>query len=212
MRTRLADYQEKTTHFYNLEATPGEGITHRFAKEDRARFPGIIQGGVPEAPYYTNSTHLPVDHTEDPLAALDHQDSLQTKYTGGTVLHLFMGERVTDWAACRDFVKRVAENYHLPYFTITPTFSICPAHGYLSGEVPVCPTCQAPTEVWSRIVGYYRPVDQWNTAKKSEYAERVAYKIPAAAACECETTTPAASAASVASAASEEPSVTVPQN
>jgi ribonucleoside-triphosphate reductase (formate) len=201
MRTRLADYQEKTSHFYNLEATPGEGITHRFAKEDRARFPGIIQGGVPEAPYYTNSTHLPVDHTEDPLAALDHQDSLQTKYTGGTVLHLFMGERVTDWQACRDFVKRVAENYHLPYFTITPTFSICPAHGYLSGEVPVCPTCQAPTEVWSRIVGYYRPVDQWNTAKKSEYAERVAYKIPAAVACECESVAPVAS--------SEESSVAV---
>lgn len=178
MRTRLADYQEKTGHFYNLEATPGEGITHRFAKEDRARFPGIIQGGPKEAPFYTNSTHLPVDHTDDPLAALDHQDSLQTKYTGGTVLHLFMGERVTDWQTCRDFVRKVAENYHLPYFTITPTFSICPTHGYQNGEVPKCDKCGAANEIWSRIVGYYRPTGEWNPAKKSEYAERCEYTIP----------------------------------
>jgi len=176
MRKKLADYQEETGHFYNLEATPAEGTTYRFAKEDRARYPGIVQAGTNEAPYYTNSTHLPVGYTDDPLAALDHQDDLQTKYTGGTVLHLFLGERVTDWKACRSFVRKVAQNYRLPYFTLTPTFSICPSHGYLSGEVPSCPTCQADCEVWSRIVGYFRPVVQWNKGKKSEYAERVEYR------------------------------------
>jgi ribonucleoside-triphosphate reductase len=181
MRGKLADYQEKTGHFYNLEATPGEGATYRFAKEDKVRFPGIIQAGVSEAPYYTNSTHLPVDYTDDPLAALDHQDGLQTKYTGGTVLHLFLGERVSDWQTCRDFVRRVAENYHLPYFTITPTFSICPTHGYQAGEVPVCALCGTNNEVWSRIVGYFRPVDQWNKGKKSEYAERRVYTVPVVA-------------------------------
>lgn len=178
MRNRLADYQEKTGHFYNLEATPGEGTTYRFAKEDKVRFPGIIQAGTSEAPYYTNSTHLSVDHTEDPLAALDHQDALQTKYTGGTVLHLFMGERVTDWETCRNFVRRVAEGYHLPYFTITPTFSICPTHGYQNGEVSNCGVCGMQNEVWSRVMGYFRPVDQWNKGKKSEYAERREYIMP----------------------------------
>lgn len=179
MRNRLADYQEQTKNLYNLEATPAEGTTYRFAKEDRARFPGIVQSGTPEAPYYTNSTHLPVDHTEDPIFALSHQDDLQTKYTGGTVLHLFLGERVTDWQTCRSFVRKVAENFRLPYFTITPTFSVCPAHGYLSGETPSCPTCKSACEVWSRIVGYFRPVDQWNNGKKSEYAERTEYAVPA---------------------------------
>jgi ribonucleoside-triphosphate reductase len=179
MRDKLADYQEQTGHFYNLEATPAEGTTYRFAKEDQQRYPGIIQSGTKTGPYYTNSTHLPVGYSDDPLAALDHQDGLQTRYTGGTVLHLFLGERVNDWRACRDFVRKVAQNYHLPYFTITPTFSICPTHGYLSGEVPTCPACQGTTEVWSRIVGYYRPVDQWNKGKKSEYAERTEYAVPA---------------------------------
>lgn len=177
MRDKLASYQETTGHFYNLEATPAEGTTYRFAKEDRARFPGIIQSGTPEAPYYTNSTHLPVNYTDDPLFALDHQDGLQTKYTGGTVLHLFLGERVHDWKTCRAFVKRVAENYHLPYFTITPTFSICPTHGYIRGEQTTCPECSASCEIWSRIVGYFRPVDQWNKGKKSEYADRTEYSI-----------------------------------
>jgi len=175
MRVRLADYQEETGNLYNLEATPAEGTTYRFAKEDQKRFPGIVQAGVLAAPYYTNSTHLPVDYTDDPLAALDHQDEIQTKYTGGTVIHLFLGERVRDWQTCRTFVRKVAENYRLPYFTITPTFSICPNHGYLRGETPTCPSCKAKTEVWSRIVGYFRPVDQWNTGKKTEYAERVEY-------------------------------------
>lgn len=177
MRNRLADYQEATGHFYNLEATPAEGTTYRFAKEDKSHFPDIVQAGTAERPYYTNSSHLPVNHTADPLAALDHQDGLQTRYTGGTVLHLFLGERVTDWKACRDFVRKVAQNYRLPYFTITPTFSVCPAHGYLNGEVPKCPTCEATCEVWSRIVGYFRPVDQWNTGKKGEYADRKAYTV-----------------------------------
>ncbi len=177
MCNRLADYQEETGHFYNLEATPAEGTTYRFAKEDRLRFPGIIQSGTPEAPYYTNSTHLPVGYTEDPLEALDHQDELQIKYTGGTVLHLFLGERVQDWKTCRDFVRKVAYGYRLPYFTITPTFSICPTHGYLRGEVHVCPTCQGTCEIWSRIMGYFRPVDQWNKGKQSEYNERTEYRI-----------------------------------
>ena len=177
MRNKLVSYQEETGHLYNLEATPGEGLTYRFAKEDTARFPGIIQAGVQEAPYYTNSTHLPVRYTDDPIAALTHQDDLQTQYTGGTVLHLFLGEKVSDWRTCRAFVRRVAEKFRLPYFTITPTFSVCRAHGYISGEVLECTICAQPTEVWSRIVGYFRPVDQWNRGKKSEWKERVEYVV-----------------------------------
>ena len=178
MRDRLLSYQDETGNLYNLEATPAEGVTYRFAKEDKARYPNIIQAGTPDAPYYTNSTHLPVGYTNDPLSALDHQDALQTKYTGGTVLHLFLGERVRDWKTCAHFVKKVASSYHLPYFTLTPTFSICPKHGYIPGEQTTCPTCDSVCEVWSRIVGYFRPVDQWNTGKKSEYADRTEYTIP----------------------------------
>lgn len=182
MRDKLVQYQEETGHLYNLEATPAEGTTYRFAKEDKKRFPNIIQAGTNEAPYYTNSSHLPVGHTENPLEALRHQDDLQTRYTGGTVLHLFLGERVTDWKACREFVKKVVSNHRLPYITITPTFSVCPTHGYISGEVTTCPTCAAACEVWSRVVGYFRPVDQWNKGKKSEYAERKEY-LPAGEEC-----------------------------
>lgn len=177
MRKKLADYQEETGNLYNLEATPAEGTTFRFAKEDARRFPGIIQAGTPEGPYYTNSTHLPVDYTDDPIYALGHQDELQTKYTGGTVLHIFLGERVKDWVACKNFVRKVAQKFHLPYFTITPTFSICPTHGYLRGEYEHCPECKCVCEVWSRIVGYFRPVDQWNKGKQSEYAERKEYVV-----------------------------------
>ncbi len=177
MNARLLAYQEETGNLYNLEATPAEGVTYRFAKEDQTRYPGIIQAGSQSEPYYTNSTHLPVSHTDDPLSALDHQDSLQTKYTGGTVLHLFLGERVQDWKTCASFVKKVAYGYHLPYFTLTPTFSICPKHGYLNGEIKNCPTCQTECEVWSRIVGYFRPVDQWNKGKKGEYKERTEYAL-----------------------------------
>ncbi len=179
MRKKLSDFQEETGNLYNLEATPAEGTTYRFAKEDKKRFPEIIQQGTPSAPYYTNSTHLPVGYTQDPLAALDHQDQLQTKYTGGTVLHLFLGEKVRDWKTCRDFVKKVAGRYHLPYFTITPTFSVCPVHGYLAGEHHQCSVCNTDCEVWSRIVGYFRPVKEWNKGKKSEYAERVEYVVSA---------------------------------
>ncbi len=180
MRDRLVKYQEETGHLYNLEATPAEGTTYRFAKEDIKRWPDIIQAGTKEAPYYTNSSHLPVDHTEDPLSALDHQDELQTKYTGGTVLHLFLGERVRDWKTCARFVQKVAQSYRLPYFTLTPTFSVCPTHGYLEGEKPECPSCAERCEVWSRIVGYFRPVDQWNVGKKSEYVHRKEYLAPSA--------------------------------
>lgn len=176
MRNKLADYQEQTGNLYNLEATPAEGTTYRFAKEDKKRFPDIIQQGSENAPYYTNSTHLPVGYTNDPLAALDHQDELQTKYTGA-VLHLFLGERVKDWETTRDFVRKVAEGYRLPYFTLTPTFSICPTHGYLVGEHKACPTCEATCEVWSRIVGYFRPVSEWNTGEKAEYVDRLEYNI-----------------------------------
>jgi ribonucleoside-triphosphate reductase len=178
MRKKLADYQEETGNIYNLEATPAEGATYRFAKEDQKQFPGIIQQGPKEAPYYTNSTHLPVDYTEDPLAVLSHQDELQTKYTGGTVTHLFFGESIPDWRACRDFAKKVAENYKLPYFTITPTFSICPNDGYLNGKVETCPKCGSECEVWSRVVGYYRPVKHWNKGKQSEFSDRKEYFVP----------------------------------
>ncbi|MDP3899608.1 MAG: ribonucleoside triphosphate reductase [bacterium] len=184
MRRKLADFQEETGNFYNMEATPAEGATYRLAKEDKKRYPGIKQagnGGLPAGqtgdPYYTNSTHLPVGYTDNALEALDHQDELQTKYTGGTVLHLFLGERINSWQATRDFVRKVAENYHLPYFTVTPTFSICPSHGYLNGEIAACPTCDTKTEVWSRVMGYFRPVDQWNKGKQSEYRERKEYVV-----------------------------------
>ncbi len=177
MRDRLIAYQEETGHLYNLEATPAEGTTYRFAREDQKHHPGIIQAGTPDAPYYTNSTHLPVETTPDPFVALTHQDSLQTKYTGGTVLHLFLGERLSDAEACKRFVQKVTQTYHLPYVTVTPTFSICPSHGYLAGEHMQCERCDAPCEVWSRVVGYYRPVDQWNKGKQQEYRERVEYDV-----------------------------------
>ncbi len=177
MRSKLADYQEETGNFYNLEATPAEGTTYRFAREDQKRYPDMKQAGTHDAPYYTNSTHLPVDYTDDPLMALDHQDDLQTKYTGGTVLHLFLGERISDWKVCRDLVKKVTARYKLPYFTITPTFSICPNHGYLRGEVKICPECQKECEIWSRVMGYFRPVSQWNKGKQSEFMSRKEYNI-----------------------------------
>ena len=180
MRKKLADYQEETGNLYNLEATPAEGTTYRFAKEDQKRFPDILQAGTKEAPYYTNSTHLPVGHTDNLLDALDHQDELQTRYTGGTVLHLFLGERLPDWRTARALVQKVSSTYRLPYFTLTPTFSICQTHGYISGEMPVCATCGQACEVWSRIVGYFRPVKEWNIGKKSEYAEREEYMASSA--------------------------------
>jgi anaerobic ribonucleoside-triphosphate reductase len=177
IRNKLADFQEETGNMYNLEATPAEGTTYRFAKEDKKRYPGILQAGTDEVSYYTNSSQLPVGHTENPIEALDHQDELQTKYTGGTVLHLFLGERIKDWKTAANFIKKVAENYHLPYFTLTPTFSICPSHGYLNGEVEKCPDCDSKCEVWSRVMGYHRPVSQWNIGKRQEFADRKEYKL-----------------------------------
>src|SRR5690554_826831 len=141
VRERMKQYQEETGHLYNLEATPAEGTTYRFAKEDQKRFADILQAGTPDAPYYTNSSQLPVGYTDDPFEALDLQDELQTRYTGGTVLHLYMRERISDATTCARFVRRVLENYRLPYITVTPTFSICPVHGYLNGEHEFCPKC-----------------------------------------------------------------------
>ena len=141
VRARMLAFQDQTGNMYNLEATPAEGTTYRFAREDRKRFPGILQAGTPERPYYTNSSQLPVGHTDDPFTALELQEPLQRKYTGGTVLHLYMGERIASPEACARLVRRALENYRLPYITITPTFSICPLHGYLSGEHEFCPKC-----------------------------------------------------------------------
>lgn len=172
----LTAAQEATGHLYNLEATPAEGTTYRFAKEDRARFPDIIQAGSITEPYYTNSSQLPVMHTPDPFVALAHQEELQSQYTGGTVLHLYMGAALTDGRTCAKLVRRALENFRLPYITVTPTFSICPDHGYISGEHPYCPQCQADTEMWTRVMGYFRPVQSFNIGKKGEFHERVYFR------------------------------------
>ncbi len=181
VRERMVEFQEQTGHMYNLEATPAEGTTYRFAKEDRARFPGILQAGTDANPYYTNSSQLPVGWTDDPFEALERQDELQTKYTGGTVLHLYMSERISTARACRTLVRRSLERFSLPYLTVTPTFSICPEHGYLSGEHTSCPTCGGDCEVWTRVMGYHRPVSSFNIGKKGEHAERRHFEERAAA-------------------------------
>ncbi len=178
MRNRLSDYQEQYGDLYNLEATPAESTTYRLAKHDRKQWPQIKTAGkAGDTPYYTNSSHLPVDYTADIFDALDIQDELQTLYTSGTVFHAFLGEKLPDWKAAADLVRTIAENYRLPYFTMSPTYSICKQHGYLSGEQDVCPHCGAPTEVYSRITGYYRPVQNWNDGKLQEYANRTEYDI-----------------------------------
>ena len=143
VRKRITGFQERTGHLYNLEASPAEGATYRFAKEDLKRWPDILHAGTPGKPYYTNSSQLPVGFTDDPFEALARQEDLQTKYTGGTVLHLYMGERISDAAACRELVRRALTRFRLPYITVTPTFSVCPVHGYLAGEHPYCPLCDA---------------------------------------------------------------------
>lgn len=175
MRERLVQYQEKTGNLYNLEATPAEGTTYRFAKEDRKRFSNIIQAGTDKNPYYTNSSQLPVSHTQDAFQALEEQADLQSMYTGGTVLHLYMNEKISSGEVCAKLVKRALTNFHLPYITITPTFSICPNHGYLAGEHFVCETCGEACEVWTRVMGYFRPVASFNIGKKGEYAERTPF-------------------------------------
>ena len=178
MRKRLSDYQEQYGDLYNLEATPAESTTYRLAKHDKKRWPSIKTAGKEgDTPYYTNSSHLPVEFTSDIFDALDIQDELQTLYTSGTVFHAFLGEKLPDWKAAAELVRTVAENYKLPYYTLSPTYSICREHGYIAGEVPVCPHCQAPTEVYSRITGYYRPVQNWNDGKLQEYANRKEYDI-----------------------------------
>ncbi len=180
MRERLSDYQEQYGDLYNLEATPAESTTYRLAKHDKKRFPDIITAGKPgDTPYYTNSSHLPVDFTSDVFDALDIQDELQTLYTSGTVFHAFLGEKLPDWQAAAKLVRTIAENYKLPYYTMSPTYSICKTHGYISGEEYTCPHCGERTEVYSRITGYYRPVQNWNAGKSQEYKNRLNYDVAA---------------------------------
>jgi len=182
MRAKLIKFQEETGNNYNLEATPAEGTSYRLAKKDKEKFPNIICANEEEytnnaEPFYTNSTQLPVNFTEDVFEVLDLQDDLQTKYTGGTVIHLFVGEQISDSATIKNAVRKICENYHLPYFTFTPTFSVCPSHGYIKGEHKSCPTCQSKCEIYSRVVGYLRPVNQWNHGKREEFKERKMLKV-----------------------------------
>ena len=177
MRERLADYQEKYGALFNLEATPAESTTYRFAKHDKEKYPDIITANMNGKPYYTNSSHLPVGYTDDVFSALDIQDDLQTLYTSGTVFHAFLGEKLPDWKAAANLVRKIAENYRLPYYTMSPTYSVCKEHGYLTGEQFICPHCGKKTEVYSRITGYYRPVQNWNDGKAQEYKDRKVYNI-----------------------------------
>lgn len=178
MRERLAQFQEVTGHAYNLEATPAEGTSYRLARIDREKFPQIVTAAEGDAePFYTNSTQLPVGYTTDIFHALDLQDDLQAKYTGGTVQHVYLGESAPDPEAVKAFIRKVCENGRLPYLTITPTFSICVFHGYFQGEQPKCPECGGKTEVYSRVVGYLRPIDQWNDGKQAEFHKRAMYRI-----------------------------------
>ncbi len=179
MRGRLSDYQEQYDgELFNLEATPAESTVYRFAKYDAKNFPGIITAGKEgETPYYTNSSHLPVSYTEDIFSALDIQDELQTLYTSGTVFHTFLGEKLPDWQSAATLVRKIAENYKLPYYTISPTYSVCRTHGYLAGEQHTCPHCGSKTEVYSRITGYYRPVQNWNDGKVQEFKDRKVYSM-----------------------------------
>ena len=179
MRDKLVEYQKETNNLYNLEATPGEGTSYRQARTDKEKYPDIIAAGTKKVPYYTNSSQLPVNYTDDAFEALKIQDELQCQYTGGTVLHLFLGERLSDIQTVKSLIKKVFENFKLPYITLTPTFSICPNHGYLEGEHFLCPKCtiKQPCEVYSRIVGYLRPVSQWNLGKQQEFKERKEFKV-----------------------------------
>ena len=190
VRDKMIEFQEATGHLYNLEATPAEGTTYRFAKEDRKRYPGILQAGTESNPYYTNSSQVPVGYTDDPFEAQEMQEELQTKYTGGTVLHLYMNERISSAAACKELVRRSLTAFRTPYITITPTFSICPVHGYLVGEHLTCDKCAelhpeaepVECEVWTRVMGYFRPVRSFNIGKKGEYMERQMFTEGAAGA------------------------------
>ena len=183
MREKLSDYQEKYGDLYNLEATPAESTTYRFAKHDKEQFPDIITANENGTPYYTNSSHLPVGYTDDIFSALDVQDNLQTLYTSGTVFHAFLGEKLPDWKSAATLVRKIAENYRLPYYTMSPTYSVCKNHGYITGEVFECPECGEKTEVYSRITGYYRPIQNWNDGKAQEYQDRVEYDIASSCLC-----------------------------
>ncbi len=196
MRNKLSDYQELYGDLYNLEATPAESTSFRLAKHDKKRYPDIITASdTDNTPYYTNSSHLPVGYTEDIFTALDIQDDLQTLYTSGTVFHAFLGQKLPDWKAAANLVRKIAENYKLPYYTMSPTYSVCADHGYIAGEVYTCPHCGKTTEVYSRITGYYRPVQNWNDGKRAEFANRKVYDIENSkfvakdTACVCETKT-----------------------
>ncbi len=177
LREQMTIIQEETGHFYNLEATPAEGTSYRLARLDRMQYPDIVCAGTKETPYYTNSTHLPVGYTDDIFDTLDLQDDLQSRYTGGTVLHLYLGERIPDKEIAKSLIRKVFTNYKLPYISLTPTFSVCPNHGYIAGEHFACPDCGAQAEVWSRVVGYLRPVQNFHRGKKQEYAERIKYVV-----------------------------------
>ena len=178
MRELLADFQEETGNIYNLEATPAEGTSYRLARIDKRRHPNIMAANERlvqtqhAEPFYTNSSQLPVDYEGDLFEALEHQESLQTLYTGGTVFHIFLGERLHSWKSAAELIKKVTSSSRLPYFTLTPTFSVCPTHGYTSGQHKLCPVCGAQSEVYSRVVGYLRPVDQWNDGKQAEFVIR----------------------------------------
>ena len=177
MRNKLSDYQEMYGDLYNLEATPAESTSFRLAKHDKKRYPDIITASDnDDTPYYTNSSHLPVGYTEDIFTALDIQDDLQTLYTSGTVFHAFLGQKLPDWKAAANLVRKIAQNYKLPYYTMSPTYSVCADHGYISGEVYECPVCKNKTEIYSRITGYYRPIQNWNDGKKKEFSDRKEYK------------------------------------
>ena len=177
MRDVMLGYQEETGDLFNLEATPAEGTAYRLARIDRRAHPDIHTAGENE-PYYTNSTQLPVDLTDDVFDALDLQDTLQTKYTGGTVFHAFLNESIDDVETCKKLVRSILENYHIPYLTISPTFSVCADHGFIKGEQATCPTCNAATEIWTRVVGFHRPVQNWNLGKKEEFKDRLEYVCP----------------------------------
>jgi len=176
MREKLQDFQEETGHIYNLEAVPAEGTSYRLARIDKRKYPDIITAGG-RVPYYTNSTLLPVNATDDVFEALEHQEDLQVLYTGGTVFHIFLGEKMSSGEACKRLIKRIVYNSRLPYLTITPTYSICPDHGYLAGEHSKCPVCGKSCDIYSRVVGYFRPVKNWNEGKQEEFRQRVEYKV-----------------------------------
>ena len=179
MRDTITRFQEETGHVYNLEATPAEGTSYSLARLDKKKYPDIITAAKNpgDTPYYTNSSHLPVGYTADIFDALAIQDELQTLYTSGTVFHAFLGEKLPDWKAAANLVRKIAENYKLPYYTMSPTYSVCADHGYLTGEQFTCPICGKPAEVYSRITGYYRPVQNWNDGKSQEYRERREYDV-----------------------------------